>query len=185
MTTKTDINQVAQKAILINRTSGISEEVLKTLNLKVRKEVITYNSYLKEFYLSRRRNDIESARKAEEKINNFTKSVEKGDLVKSIISDLNKEMGVDNVFSHVKDTVGVIVEHSKIGEAQQINGALGEAQQINGDLVQNVESKIENYVQQLVENLVLVNRTKIDYTFKNKSPFSREGDINVIIRANN
>jgi hypothetical protein len=170
---KTDTKRLTS----LHRTNGISEDVLKKLNLVVKKQINEHNSDLKKINENKRKGDQDELKKLEDKIRTFIVSIENGDLVEKIISDLNKEMGVDNVFSDVKDSIGMIGQIVTTGKT--IGNILNDVQQtqINGDLAQNAENKVNNYTQKLIENLLTINRTKIGYTFKNESPFLNKTDV--------
>lgn len=147
---RTDIKQNT----FIDKTNGISEEVLKKLNIAVKKEIAGYNSKLKELNSHLRKKDEDSYKKVEEELSKIKNSVKDSSLSQKIISDLSEEMGVDDIFSGIKNnTPGIQL----------------------GDVLVDGVSKNTDYTQILLVNLFELNDAKIN-AYKNISPFRRKSD---------
>lgn len=143
---RTDIKQNT----FIDKTNGISEEVLKKLNIAVKKEIAGYNSKLKELNGHLRKKDEDSYKKVEEELSKIKNSVKDSSLSQKIISDLSKEMGVGDIFSGIKNNTP-------------------------GDVLVDGVSKNTDYTQILLVNLFELNDAKIN-AYKNISPFRRKSD---------
>ena len=151
-TQKTDINKITYT----DRTNGISEDVLKKLNLAVKKEITGYNSKIKELNEYKRKKDEKNCEKVTQDIKLFQASIEKGDLARQIESDLLKETNSDTIFN---------VTHTQLTDnlsdvASEINPGVKER---------------PNYIQTLLQKVYQLNENKIN-AYKNISPFRRKSD---------